>query len=584
MSTAYKTIRIYTSEYKRHPWYFCGALLMGPGFVLQNIISPLFVARILSELASKGPVNTANIWYALLALSVGASLYHFGDRYCSMKLSAITIASLHTRCMRFFLDQDYSFFADNFTGSLVTAANRLAKDYELFSNQIFLEMLGIWCGVIAAVGIMMYYNLLLGSVVGTFWVLSIIIVFVLVNRRIPIRRFAVAKESEMTGELADDLTNIISIKTFAKEKEEAKRYNRSGQELFRRLTHSWSRAISNHFLVQILCIALQMIVLIGGITSVRHGSLSIALFLLFQLYSYRIIDSIIKASQEMRQIEGIFGNTAEMTELLDRLPEINDPVQPEASRISRGAINFNHIRFDYLPTKQQRVPLFKEFNLTIAAGEKVGLVGPSGGGKTTLTKLLLRFKDVQSGSIEIDGQDIRHITQDDLHRGLSYVPQEPLLFHRTIQENIGYGLEKVSIEKVMRAAKLAHADEFISELEHGYDTLVGERGIKLSGGQRQRIAIARTMLMDSPILILDEATAALDSQSETYIQASLKKLMEHKTTLVIAHRLSTIQKLDRIIVIDKGTIVEEGSHKQLLEKHGLYATLWKHQSGGFIDS
>jgi ATP-binding cassette subfamily B protein len=211
------------------------------------------------------------------------------------------------------------------------------------------------------------------------------------------------------------------------------------------------------------------------------------------------------------------------------------------------------------------------------------LVGHSGGGKTTLIRLILRFMDIDGGEILIDGQNIANITQDDLRRSITYVPQEPLLFHRTLAENIGYGKLDATAEETVKAAKLAHADEFIKVLPKGYDTLVGERGIKLSGGQRQRVAIARAMLKDAPIILLDEATSALDSESEVLIQDALWKLMEGKTTVVIAHRLSTIQKMDRIVVLDNGEIAEEGSHKELLEKDGTYATLRAHQSGGFLE-
>jgi ATP-binding cassette subfamily B protein len=227
--------------------------------------------------------------------------------------------------------------------------------------------------------------------------------------------------------------------------------------------------------------------------------------------------------------------------------------------------------------------VFKNLNLKVRSGEKVGLVGPSGGGKSTLTKLLLRFDDVKLGSIEIDGQNIAACSQKSLRQNIGYVPQEPLLFHRSIKENIGYGRIGATDKDILQAAKDAFAHEFIQSMPNGYDTFVGERGVKLSGGQRQRIAIARAMLKNAPILILDEATSALDSESEVLVQKALLKLMEGKTTIVVAHRLSTIQKMDRIIVLDKGNIVESGTHAELSKKkNGLYARLWSHQSGGFL--
>jgi ATP-binding cassette subfamily B protein len=249
-------------------------------------------------------------------------------------------------------------------------------------------------------------------------------------------------------------------------------------------------------------------------------------------------------------------------------------------RISKGAVTFENVSFTHAGADDA---IFENFELTIQPGEKIGLVEHSGSGKTTFTRLLLRFSDIDSGQILIDGQNIAHITQDDLHRHIAYVPQEPLLFHRSIAENIAYGKAEADQAEIEKVAKLAHAAEFIETLPKGYETLVGERGVKLSGGQRQRVAIARAMIKDAPILVLDEATSALDSESEKLIQSALWKLMEGRTAVVIAHRLSTIQKMDRIVVLDNGKIVEQGSHKNLLQKNGTYAALWAHQSGGFID-
>jgi ATP-binding cassette subfamily B protein len=584
MSTTYKTLQLYTHEYRKHPWLFLGALMMGPGFVLQNIISPLFIAKILGQLSEHSAVSQNYMYYAAASLFSGALLTYVGDRYFAMKLTNTIIHNLYRLCLDTILKQDYGFFTNSYAGSLVTQANRLAKGYELFTNTTFLEMLGIWCGVITAVTIMIFYNPTLGIIIGLLWLMAIAIVILLVIRRIPLRRHAVNQESRLTGTLADIITNILTIQTFARKTAEEKRYETDNSELSNRYMVSWKRAISNHFILQLICVVLQLIVLVGGIHDVKNGSLTLALFLLFQVYILRIIDSIMKASIEMRQLEGVFGDAAEMTELLSREPEIKDPLQPIVARISKGTVQFNNISFSYDDTANNTTELLANFSLNIAPGEKVGLVGPSGGGKSTLTKLLLRFMDVQSGSITIDGQDIRSISQDSLHAAISYVPQEPLLFHRTIEENISYGRENATQKEIIAAARSAHADNFITQLPDGYQTLVGERGIKLSGGQRQRVVIARAMLKQSPLLILDEATSALDSESEAYIQDSLWKLMEHKTTVVIAHRLSTIQHMDRILVLDDGKIIEQGTHQSLLKSKGMYAKLWQRQSGGFIEA
>jgi ATP-binding cassette subfamily B protein len=284
----------------------------------------------------------------------------------------------------------------------------------------------------------------------------------------------------------------------------------------------------------------------------------------------------------LRQYNRAFGDANDMVKILAIEPEVQDPLKPTKSRIKAGQIDFNSVQFRHDGASENDT-LFRDLDLHIRAGEKVGLVGHSGSGKTTLTRLLLRFSDIDEGEIVIDGQNIASITQDDLRRSISYVPQEPLLFHRTIRENIAYGQPDATDEEIAEAARKAHAEDFIEKLPHKYGTLVGERGVKLSGGQRQRIAIARAILKDAPILVLDEATSALDSESERLIQKALTELMKNRTAIVIAHRLSTVQKMDRIIVLDEGDIIEQGSHAELVEAKGTYAQLWAHQSGGFIE-
>jgi ATP-binding cassette subfamily B protein len=283
----------------------------------------------------------------------------------------------------------------------------------------------------------------------------------------------------------------------------------------------------------------------------------------------------------LRTFNRSLGNAKEMVQILDEPATVTDKTDKKLT-IQTADIDFHNFTFTHADKK---TPLFQNFSLKIPAGEKVGLVGISGSGKTTLTKLLLRFADVDSGQILIDGQDISGVTQVSLRENIAYVPQETALFHRSIAENIAYAKPEATPAQIQNAAAKANATEFIKDLPAGYDTLVGERGVKLSGGQRQRIAIARAILKDAPILLLDEATSALDSESESLIQQALAELMKNRTSLVIAHRLSTVAALDRIIVLKDGRIIEQGTHRQLLKnKKGEYAHLWSRQTGAFLDT
>jgi ATP-binding cassette, subfamily B, bacterial len=310
----------------------------------------------------------------------------------------------------------------------------------------------------------------------------------------------------------------------------------------------------------------------------RTGASLEAVFLTFTYYgtATRVMWEF---NRVYRNLEGALTDAAQFAELLLDPPTVVDPAAPQPFRPPNFGVELREVNFRY--TADQPM-LLEHFSLCIPPGARIGLVGRSGGGKTTLNRLLLRFVDVESGSILVGGQPIDSIRQADLRKAIAYVPQDPSMFHRSIADNIRVGRPGASDEEVRRAARLAHAAEFVEALPGGYETLVGERGVKLSGGQRQRIAIARAILKDAPILVLDEATSSLDSESEALIQDALWTLLETRTAIVIAHRLSTVRRMDELIILDAGRIVERGTHDQLLSRGGVYATLWAHQSGGFL--
>lgn len=582
-SPNWKALSLYVKYWRRFPRLTFISALFSLVSALQITVVPLLVAIALGQLIREHVVNLGLFVFAGCFQLTTVFLCYIFDAYGVAVLHHKVEKVLYEDCFDYLVRQDYAFFADRFSGALVTQASRFAKVYTTFHDTMFFDLIPQLTTVLVAIGIMAYYSLPIGGTIFILWLLISYMVVKFALLRLPIRRGAVAKESEQVGELADTITNALTVKTFAAENREIARYDEINKTRGILFLRSWRRAVRNAWIVEGLCAALQMIVFVGGILAVQHHSLGIATFLLFQVYILRIIDNIRRSSMIVRQLEVVAGDAQEMTELLEQPPLIQDRPFAEATNITKGNIKFESVTFQYSDTNTDK-NLFTDFGLLIKPGEKIGLVGPSGGGKTTITRLLLRFMDIQSGIIQIDGQDIRDIKQQELRQAIAYVPQEPVLFHRSIKENISYGRPSASDDEIIAVAKKAFAHEFIADLSSGYNTLVGERGVKLSGGQRQRVAIARAMLANAPILVLDEATSALDSGSEVLIQKALWQLMKDKTALVIAHRLSTIQRLDRIVVLDGGKIIEQGTHKVLFKKGGLYAKLWSHQSGGFIES
>jgi ABC-type multidrug transport system fused ATPase/permease subunit len=330
---------------------------------------------------------------------------------------------------------------------------------------------------------------------------------------------------------------------------------------------------------EILALAVQVGLLMGAVLLWQKGLVTVGDFVLIQVYVLGLIDRVWGIGNTLRRVYDGFADASEMLDIIERPLAITDAQGAKPLALGSGRIELRDVTFAF----DSERPVLKGFSFAIAGGEKVALVGPSGAGKSTITRLLLRLYDPSEGAVTIDGQDIKTITQESLRKAISYVPQESVLFHRSLKENIAYGKPEASDEEIIEAAKRAHCHDFISTLPQGYETLVGERGIKLSGGERQRVAIARAILKNAPILILDEATSSLDSESEAHIQAALVELMQGKTVIAIAHRLSTIMKMDRIIVMEQGNVVLTGTHRELVAgETNLYKKLWDIQAGGFI--
>ncbi|MCK9109883.1 ABC transporter ATP-binding protein/permease [Haemophilus influenzae] len=389
--------------------------------------------------------------------------------------------------------------------------------------------------------------------------------------------------SLMTGRITDAYSNIATVKLFSHGSREATYAKRSMQDFMVTVHAQMRLATSLNSLTYATNILLTLSTAILGIILWKNGQVGVGAIATATAMALRVNGLSSRLMWESARLFENIGTVNDGMNTLTKPHTIVDKPQASPLQVKQGEIKFNDITFAYDPTK----PLLNHFNLTIKPGEKVGLIGRSGAGKSTIVNLLLRFYEAQQGEITIDGQNVLNVQQESLRRQIGLVTQDTSLLHRSVRDNIIYGRPNATDEEMVLAAERAEAADFIPFLtdaqgRKGYDAHVGERGIKLSGGQRQRIAIARVMLKDAPILLLDEATSALDSEVEVAIQESLDKMMENKTVIAIAHRLSTIAAMDRLIVLDKGQIVEQGTHAELLELNGLYAKLWNHQSGGFL--
>lgn len=556
----------------------------GVGVLLDNILKPYLYKNIIDELSSgKSPdvilQNVMSIVFLIIGVIILHNIgYRLGD-YANSFFQSKVMKELHDQTFNRLLKHSYNFFSNSFSGGLVAKAKRFTRSFEILSDVISFQ---IWFSFISLLGVIVVLLVKIPIFAYLFIIWSILyvaIVFFFIKKKIKLDIQEAEADSKVTGHLADAIVNILNIKVFTSSKHEDRRFNKVTSEEEGKRRKAWYFGNLQNAVQATFMGVLQVTILILSVKLWYRGELSIGMIVLLQTYMFNIFDILWNLGRSMTKAIKALTDMKEVVDIFETTPDILDPINPEVPKIKDGVIEFKNVSFGYT----EGIDVLNNFNFKIEKGQKIGLVGHSGSGKSTITKLLLRFVDVDSGEILIDGQNISNITQDDLRSAISYVPQESILFHRSIRENIGYSRENSTNEEIEEAAKFAHADDFINDLPKGYNTLVGERGIKLSGGERQRVSIARAMLKDSPILVLDEATSSLDSISEKYIQESFTKLMEGRTTVVIAHRFSTIQKMDRIIVLDKGQIVEEGTHTELLKKNGQYADLWNHQVGGFIE-
>lgn len=556
----------------------------GIGVELAGIISPLYLRDFVNLLSATEP-SYAAVRILLLTLGIFATINFIGwlcRRSMVLavnRLESRAMSDLYENAFEKLLRHSHDFFVSNFTGTLTRRVSRYARSFEQVFDNIVFNFMPALVFASGTIIVLSSRNSFLGGGLLIWTVVFVYAQFRMAAWLQPLRAASTDADSKVTGALSDAVLNHSAITAFAALTRERKRFADVIANWFQATKRSWDADAWVNGVQGLLAVGIEVALLAGAVLLWQQGVVTVGDFVLIQVYIIGLMDRIWGIGRNMRQLYDAFADASEMLDIIEKPLDIQDRPSAKALSVSNASIVFNNVSFRYGDSQD----ILQDLNLTIAPHEKVALVGPSGAGKSTITKLLLRLYDVTSGTIQIDGQAIPDVTQESLRNSISLVPQDPVLFHRTLMENIRYGREGATDAEVIEASKKAHCYEFISRYSLGFETMVGERGVKLSGGERQRVAIARAIVKNAPILILDEATSSLDSESEALIQDALAKLMEGKTVIAIAHRLSTVMKMDRIIVMEGGRVVLDGTHNELLSQgSNLYKKLWEIQAGGFI--
>jgi ATP-binding cassette subfamily B protein len=577
-------LRRYLAQLRQRPLLSAAALVLpGLGNLLIFYAPPLVVARLLGRVTGDEPLTLARVWPSVALL---AALWLAGE--VIWRLAGFTIARVEVRSMEALyvealdelLAKDVAFFHDNFAGSLTKRALGYARRFEdvfdVLSFSVTAHLIAL-----TVVGVVLWsYSPLLVLVLTGMLGATLTIVLPRIRQRQALVHAREAASNVLAGHLADSIANAEAVRAFARESDEAAVHARNVFDFGAKTLRTWDyQNFRIDTITAPMYVATNTLGLAVALTT--HGTTGASLEAVFVTFSYYAASTRVmwEFNRIYRTLEGALTDAAQFADLLLDPPVVVDAPAPEPFAPRDFGLELRHVSFAYAPALPR---LFEDLSLAIPAGTKVGFVGRSGGGKTTLTRLLLRFSDVNQGRILIGGVPIDSVPQGALRSLIAYVPQDPSMFHRSIADNIRFGRPGATDNEVREAARLAHAAEFIEALPGGYETLVGERGVKLSGGQRQRVAIARAILKNAPILVLDEATSALDSESEGLIQDALWTLMKGRTAIVIAHRLSTVRRMDELVVLDRGRVIERGAHGALLAGDGVYAALWARQSGGFL--
>lgn len=580
-----RVLRYFREKYMTEKKYFFPLIVLRAALTFIGLLPAIYFKEMINTLSSftsgdKEPIFAVAIGLLLTIFRIKLSnvlVYRTSD-FMIINMSVNIMKKIYLECFNYVHKHSFRFFANNFTGSLIKKINKFVGAYDSITDILTFEISPILLNLIFILVIIGLQDRRLSLVMFVWFVVFTFIQYFLYKWNYPYEIKANEQDSKISWTLSDTITNNFNIKIFGSLKREYASFEGEITDRSRLQKKRRYRAMVIWSTTGILMVFIEFIVFYMALTSRSTDLITMGFFVLLQMYLLKLMDQLWMLGNIFRHLYRGFSESAEMLEILDEPHEVQDSPNAKPLKLHQWAISFDKVSFAY----EGETPVFSNLSFRVKPGEKVAFVGESWAGKTSIIKLLFRFFDIQSGTISIDDQDISKVAQESLRNAISLVPQDPILFHRSIKENIAYGNPQATDEQIIAAAKMARCNDFISKLKDGYDTLVGERGIKLSGGERQRVAIARAILENKSILALDEATSALDSESEKLIQEAMDEVMKHKTVIVIAHRLSTVMKMDRIIVMDAWKIIEDGSHGELLtNKNWIYRKLRDIQSGWF---
>jgi len=577
-------LRAYSKAVFVYPWLFGGIIIASIIAEASGVAAPLFMRQFINLLSGGTPTDA--VLHALFLVLAMFALVSFigwiGQRACLFAINRIeakVMVNLYKNAFDYLLGHAHEFFISNFTGTLTRRVTRYARSFEQVFDSLIYNFLATFLFATGVIGVLSMRSLLLGIGLFVWTVVFVYVQFKMAQSLQPLRAARTEEDSNVTGYLSDAVLNHSTINSFAATRYESSQFMGAISNWYEATKKAWDADALVYGVQGLFAVGIELALLAGAVFLWQKGIVTVGDFVLIQVYILGLVNNIWGIGRNMRQLYDAFADATEMLDILELPQGIKDIPNAKPLSVTEGEINFDHVSFEYHDNQE----VLRDFNLEVAAHEKVAIIGSSGAGKSTLAKLLLRLYEINSGQILVDEQDISRVTQESLRKSIAFVSQEPMLFHRSLMDNIRYGRTDATDEEVIKAAKQAHCYEFISRLQGGFETLVGERGVKLSGGERQRVAIARAILKNAPILVLDEATSSLDSESEQYIQESLARLMEGKTVIAIAHRLSTVMHMDRLVIMEKGTVVLSGTHDELLaQESNLYKKLWEIQAGGFI--